>query len=397
MKKRILIVIPSYNHGGTNRSLRNLLKFIDFNRFEVNIYAMYPVGPYLSKFINYKIETGTLFLASNKSINILIKEFFSKKIGVYKFLKIILNKIKIKFLLKNDYKRLYKEEASKLSNLDYDIVISFQEGNATEFASYIEAKKKVAWVRCDYSRYLGIKKKSYNENYIYSKYDSIIAVSQYTAEVFKKQLPMQTSKVKNIYNIIDSQGIKEDAEKIINDNRFFVAPYTILSIGRFDDVKQFEKIPFIAKKIKDRGIPFCWYIIGDGKNKNKILDNCNRCNVIDDVILLGSKDNPYPYLKSSNVLVCTSISEACPNVINEAKILHIPVVSTNFPSAHEFIEHGVDGFLSSIDLMHNDLIKLYEDKDLYNTIKYNIKDFNYDNSKIYRQIESLFTGEPLYE
>ena len=43
------------------------------------------------------------------------------------------------------------------------------------------------------------------------------------------------------------------------------------------------------------------------------------------------------------MVVSTSVSEACPNVINEAKILHTPIVATNFGSVYEFIEDGVNG------------------------------------------------------
>ena len=49
--------------------------------------------------------------------------------------------------------------------------------------------------------------------------------------------------------------------------------------------------------------------------------------------------------------LCVSLSttEACPMVFNEARVLNVPIVTTDFGSAHEFVTDGVDGYIRPIE------------------------------------------------
>ena len=107
---------------------------------------------------------------------------------------------------------------------------------------------------------------------------------------------------------------------------------------------------------------------GSAEDTDKIKTAIESNGVMDKVIMLGARTNPFPYLKRANLLVSTSESEACPMIFNEAKILGTPIVSANFGSAHEFIKQGVDGYISSIEEMHNTISKLIEDKDEYSIL-----------------------------
>ena len=120
------------------------------------------------------------------------------------------------------------------------------------------------------------------------------------------------------------------------------------------------------------------------------MRNVALCEVGDCVIYLGEKDNPYCYIRNSELLVNTSLSEACPYVINEAKILHKPVVCTDFGSAEEFIENGVNGYISPIESIHEPIISLIKNQELYDKMVSNISDFVYDNKRIINQIVGLF-------
>ena len=138
-----------------------------------------------------------------------------------------------------------------------------------------------------------------------------------------------------------------------------------------------------------------WYIVGpDVGNQEEyksLKNNIEKYEVQSQVILLGEMSNPYPYIANADILACTSVSEACPYVINEAKILGTPIVSTNFGSAYEFIEDDKDGIIAPIEKMANAMDKLIDDHELYSRIKKTLGAFEYDNVKIMSAIYSLIS------
>ena len=85
----------------------------------------------------------------------------------------------------------------------------------------------------------------------------------------------------------------------------------------------------------------------------------------------------------------TSISEACPYVINEAKILGTPVVCTDFGSAKEFIDYGINGFYEPIEKVADRIICLIKNPNELLRVKNTLIDFRYNNWQILQQIYSL--------
>ena len=55
------------------------------------------------------------------------------------------------------------------------------------------------------------------------------------------------------------------------------------------------------------------------------------------VFLLGETLNPYPYMKGADYLLHPSIHEAAPMVFDEAKVLGLPILSTDTTSAKEML------------------------------------------------------------
>ena len=104
---------------------------------------------------------------------------------------------------------------------------------------------------------------------------------------------------------------------------------------------------------------------------------------------MGLKTNPHYYIKNADLLVSLSISEACPRVINEAKILHVPVVCTNFDTAKEYIDNMKNGFISPIDEIKHSILKIIQNEELKNNIIANISKFHFDNDDILKKINEV--------
>ena len=67
------------------------------------------------------------------------------------------------------------------------------------------------------------------------------------------------------------------------------------------------------------------------------------------VILLGKKENPYPYIKRCDLYVQPSRYEGKSVSVREAQILCKPVIITDYPTASSQIKSGIDGFIAPID------------------------------------------------
>lgn len=383
--KQILFIIPDFKHGGTNKSLENLLAIINSNKYQISIFAMGHYGPY-SKMLN-----NCIILEKDKWINALISR--TKSTNTITKIRNLFIRIfsRLLFLINIDLiDFLYKKAVLKISHQKlYNTVIAFEEGPATALARYFNVSNKIAWVRCDYSNYLKMNN-NLDEKNIYKTYNTIFCVSEYTKNIFVKIFPEYNNKTFALHNIINARFIKESSMKGSVETEFENNIFNILSVGRFYRTKRFSLIPDIAQKLIEFGCEFRWYIIGgDGhKDESEIFDEKIRKYKLDNIIRLGEKNNPYPYIKNCDLLVSTSFTEACPNVINEAKILHTPVVTTNFGSSIEFIDNNINGKISSVENLAYNINILIKDKNEYNRLKNNISEFEYSNEFILDKIEN---------
>lgn len=376
MKKKILFVIPEYSHGGTNKSLENLLHFLDMDQYEVSVYCLYEDGGELYKkiFQPYVIKKSLLYILIHDNV-------VTRKIaGAI-----------IKLFPSVTFNRLYRYEAKRIQKeYQFQTVIAFQEGTATLFASYMEnVPNKIAWVHCDYATRANSIIQN-EELKIYHKFDKIASVSNCAVQSFVGAFPEFKAKTICVYNTIDTHEIFRLSEAKAN-------PYgtsddfVMLSVGRFVRGKQFYKIPEIVNKLKlMTARNFCWYIIGDGADKNGVMETVNAMGLEKYIKILGAKDNHYPYFRYANLHVCTSASESFSYTIAESKILHVPVLCNDFPVSSEVVSKD-EGWICHVDDMAVILKDLIEDKDgMYGKVKNTLANYEYPNDGIVKLVNGLF-------
>ena len=343
--KKILIVVPGCRTGGVLSSLIALLNSTFVERYDIHLFVMNTYGEHLQS------ELAQFSIGKNLGTSLLNANVVNSS-GIRKLILILFKLIlQVPFLGKFFSNCIEISTIRSIEKDNYDCVISFQESASLPFVAKFSNQKKIAWIHCDYSR---IFTNTVDEFAVFSKYCKIVTVSEYTRVSFCKLLPSLESRVVVIYNIMDSNAIIQKSKEQMDDDRFSIEEFTIISVGRISAVKQFNLIPSIASNLKTRGLAFKWYILG-GKHEiepyQKLMQAISDHSVENEVICLGNKTNPYPYFKVADLLVSTSSSEACPMIFNEAKILNLPVVTNNFGSAHEFIVEGQDGQICSLTVM----------------------------------------------
>ena len=125
-----------------------------------------------------------------------------------------------------------------------------------------------------------------------------------------------------------------------------------------------------AKLLRTKGIQFKWYFIGEGSERTKIEALIDKYELCNNVILLGMRQNPYPYMARCTVYVQTSLFEGFGMTIAEAKILGKPVVSTNFDVVHDQLKHEENGLIAEMtpESVAENIMRLLGDKELCNHI-----------------------------
>ena len=331
MKKDLLFVIDSLECAGAEKSLVTLLSLIDYTEYSVDL-MLFAHGGDLEELVPKEVTILKPFsfyeyskLSLGKAILVSLRNFEWKSL----YSRVLFStKIYKKKYKNREIARIYWESVSKVienNSKKYDIAISYAQGVPTFYvASKVKAKRKYAWVNVSYR--LDDKNKEFQKQY-YDLYDQIIAVSDSTKEIFVETFPEYSNKMKVIYDINNPDLINQmsNLENITFDQ------YTglkILTIGRLANQKGYEFALEACKRLKDRGIDFKWYVLGKGPLKNEIEKKIQEYNLQNHFILLGVKNNPYPYIKNADLYVQTSRFEGFGLAIAEARMLNIPVVTT---------------------------------------------------------------------
>ena len=381
-KKKILFVVPQLTYGGSNRSLATLLSFMSkYPDLSFNVVVLSAYGPSDSYFKSFQ----DLLLPLS---------WIYRTVVSFMPLRKLLNALK-NFLHIDLWNVIYKHEACILQNLyHFDMVVGFEESYATKFASNFICRK-IAWLHCDYNSYWA-ESNHLDESRMYSLFDSIVCVSDFARNVFLKYYPEVGDRVIRVYNLLDVDEIKCKSREVIDDDKFNMGEFIIVSVGRVVPLKQFHLIPSWVKKILDLKpeLKFHWYIIGDGDAKliHYIQRQIETCDLGGYITLLGQKQNTYPYIKEANLLLCTSKTESWSYVIHEANVLCTPVVTLHCGSSDEVMLKNA-GCITDADSLPSLLVSLIGDsKGCYTSLKDNLDNFSYDNQTIENRLYDLFTS-----
>lgn len=393
MKKKIFIFSHAMEIGGAERALLGLLNSIDYSKYEVDLFLLKHSGelmPLIPKQVNllpeisqYSAIMKPMVLALKEGqIKVVLGRLCGKLKAKLYDIKHTLNRsaVAIEYSHKHTVKYL-----PKVNNEHYDIAISFLTPHYI-VSEKVNADKKIAWIHTDYSTIeLDVK----SELAMWSKFDNIVSISDDVTRAFLSTFPSLENKIVKIENILSKDFIEEQADLFNVKNEMTDDSVILLSIGRFCEQKNFDNVPEIASIIKSKGIDFRWYIIGYGADENLIKSKIAQYNMEDTVIILGKKENPYPYIKACDVYVQPSRYEGKCVAVREAQILNKPVIITNYASSKSQLQDGFDGVIVSMDNQGcaDGIVKVIDDKDLQNQLIENTKKTDYSNSK---EIEKLY-------
>lgn len=385
--KKIIFVSDSLRIGGIQTALINLLKILDLKKYEIDLFLFNDDNS------SEKIDNRINIVHGSKLLKICSYTLNqAKEKGMFIYLIRIVLAVFCKIFGANFvYNCIFLFE-KKLKN--YDIAVSFSNnGNirSTYFGynkfvlKKIQAKKKIAWLHVDYE---SMKMNNKINNREYKLFDSVVAVSKATMDSFIKYIPEMKEKTIVIYNYLDIDLInKKSLEK--TQYKFNNKLFNIVCVGRLDNNKNQIMQLKIAKRLKEENIKFKWYLIGDGPERYNLENYIKNNNLENYVIMLGYISNCYPYIKNSNLVVSTSLSESYGLSIVEALNLGTPVMALHYPAIDEILNKDSMSICFDEDKLFDTIKNIIIFKDKYNKLKNNIYVKNV-NETIYEKVDKLF-------
>ena len=356
--KKILFSAHSLDVGGIEKALVTLLNELQKKDYKITLVLEKKQGIFLNE-INPQIQIIEYTPNNDKNI-------FKRK---------LINLIKqLKFTLK------YKNK--------FDFSASFATySNAGAFVTRTASKNSYLWGHADYLTLYenNIEKvKQFFKEKKYNKFKKIIFVSKEGKDTFVSVFPKMKEKTIVCNNLIDNQKIEKLAEEEIELKKEEIT--TFLNVGRHDEKqKRLSKIIEVASRLKNDNYKFKILFVGDGQDTEKYKQLVRQYQLEEQIIFLGSKQNPYPYFKISDCVILTSEYEGYPVVFLESMILNKPLITTKV-SDYEEIE-GKYGYTTT-----KEIEDIYEKMKLFIENGFEIKekfDAEKYNNEIIEKINKL--------
>lgn len=369
--KKICFIQYTMNGGGAEKVLTTLLNNLDYSKYQVTLVLIYKEGVYLNK-VNRNVEVKSIY-NPNRFNNRILRSVYYR---IIMFLYYKYPKLLYRFIVGNQN----------------DIEIAFLEGETTRFLSKSTNKhsQKISWVHSDLEKHRTTSEKE--ELKTYNKMNKIVCVSNDAKIKFDNLYPELKSKTIVIYNLLDSNEIRENSEKQltnIKDNRL-----SIISIGRLTHPKGYDILLKAHNELINEGLIYNLIILGEGPQRGELEKYIEENKLKDSVELLGFRENPYPYIKQSDLVIVSSRYEGFSLVLAESMILGKPIISTKCTGPIELLNNGEYGVLVECDnylqlkdkmkeMIINENIRLK-----YSNLSKNRANI-FDKEKVIREIEKI--------
>lgn len=282
---------------------------------------------------------------------------------------------------------------------NYDTIIAVDEEYILRLLSYNDDQSnKIVWIQ---NKRLNIynrenRKKINKMQQIYSCYDKIIFSNEHGIRnfnrIFKtKKLRQKEKQYIPIY--ISSVRVLEKAQErpsyVFSDKTI-----NFITVVRLYKHKKIDRLIDVAAKLKQNGKPFAFYIIGNGPEKSYLAKKVKELKLENEIIFLGTKKNPYKYIKQADYFCLFSGRENQSIILKEASVLNKKILMTDLPTKEtikgypmvEIVPNNEQGVYKAL----KGAIDKFYGYDIYSyTTKFNNLDYIVSQEKILKDFYNL--------
>lgn len=356
MKKRIFFLIHAMDVGGVEKALLSLFSIIPSDRYEIHLGVLHKKGGFLD-FVPQQVNIHEIS-CYDKYWDLIndpplwsIKRFLCQGNVIDALVHFLLY---IHFKLTSNrywfYQYIMRNE-SKFP-ISYDLAVAF--AGPSQMMDYyicnnVDAKVKCGWIHFDISKF-GIDKGMTRQ--LYKRYKRIFIVSETAKIIFDQAFPEFKDRTEVFHNIVPPSQIRE----LATSGESFLDNFKgkrILTVGRISSEKgQFVAIQAL-KTLKDKSYHVRWYFVGEGNDMEHCKKEVERLELSEDVFFLGTKVNPYAYMRDCDIYMQPSRHEGFCITLAEALCFGNPIVATDFTGAREQLQERENGFvvgMNAIDI-----------------------------------------------
>lgn len=310
--KKIALFTIDLKHGGAQRAVSNIAKELQNLKYDVTLLLFDATDP------SYEYEGKIIDLSHTKK---------------YPHGK---NWLLRKWIVINNYLRIFQELKKQKKKENFDVVFSFLLfPNLFNALTEKYPGKAIVSVRA----YIFSRSSSFVEKKIYpilrkiaySKADLIVAVSSDIKTQIITEFNMRASKIKVIYNGYPISEIENKAKFVNIEGNDVIQKdrLTLITVGRL--VKQkghIHLIRIMAELVKEyKEIQLLIY--GQGELQSYLQESINEMNLNDYVYLMGYSKKIYPILNKADIFLFPSFYEGFPNALLEAMVCKLPIITAD--------------------------------------------------------------------
>ena len=345
-KQRLLFVMSSMDNGGAERALLNLIEELPSDKFDIDLLLLNPSGLFMDQ-----IPTKVNLLQTPDVVRDCFTSIRGRRASAWRIAADVVSS-----LVSRDeetrrgfrWKHFYSHVIDIIPGY-YDTAISFINGQVLYFVDEkVKAARKIVFYHGDYrsARYSS----KYELPHL-QRMDGIYAISPECLAIFRSIFPEMQEKTGYLPNIVSPKVILSRAKEFYPPE-FKSDGAIILTVARVTHEKGVDIAIEAAAELKRRGLKFTWFELGKGVAGDLELNKCRKLiedlGVADVFLLLGPKENPYPYISNADIVVQPSRFEGKSVVLDESKILAKPIVATAYPTVADQVSEA-EGVVVDID------------------------------------------------
>lgn len=313
-KIRLLFAITQFFKGGAEIALLNLFRSLDENRYEIDFVML-----------NQLDIPNTISLATR------VPEW----VNVVDAVHLLSNGAPITQV--PDPERLKAVLRGAVGRKHYDWAFHIGEWSSPEFvATGVWADHKAAWIHND------LNTAEYFDGDAFFQWDAWFERYVFVAEISRsesiKKYPHLQTKSLCVHNLLDIPSILALYNQPLGeDERYFEQglPVVVTCANVRPQKNHLRQIDAMAR-LRDEGFDFMWLCVGTVPGDTltvAVQDKIRALGLEDRFLLLGIRDNPYPYISRAAAVAVLSDYESWSMVISEALMLGTPVIATKTSGA----------------------------------------------------------------
>lgn len=387
--KKIIIVNNNMKVGGVQKSLYNLLWALD-GRYDVTLLLFQNTGAYSG------LLPPTVKILECSSLFRLLGISQGECGGADKLRRGAL--VMITRLLGRQAAMKLVLDSQKMLPEIYDCAISFLHngninnfyGGVQEFVLHrINAKRKVAFLHCDYGK-CGANHPT--NNHLIAQFDAVAACSDGCREAFEAVLPGLAQKcvtVRNCHRIDEIQAFASKTPVVYSEDVI-----NVVMVSRLAHEKGIERAIEAVCYALERALPVVLHVVGGGPMESQLRALVSEKGMGERVRFYGEQSNPYRYMKNADLFLMTSFHEAAPMVIEEARCLCLPVLTVRTTSSKEMVAQQECGWVCENHqwALNEALVQILENKEQIETMRSILQGRSMDNDAALCQFAKLIEG-----